>query len=76
MVCEMRIMDVNKGDIKHIWDSEKPEEVEIARDLFRSTRKRGYRAYRVDTKGKQTIEMKDFDPEAQAMILAPFVSGG
>lgn len=73
----MRILDQKEGDIKIIWDPEVPTEVDHARETFRKmTKEKGMAAYRVDKKGERAKLLKDFDPDAEAMILAPLVQGG
>lgn len=72
---EMRILD-ETGDTKQIWDKDKPDEVEVAEELFNKLTKKGYKAYRVDEKGEKKGEMKKFDPKAEMMILVPALVGG
>ena len=72
----MAIMD-KSGDTKHIWNSDKPEEVNAARDLFDSLKDKGYTAYHVTGKdGTKGEIMQTFDPKAERVIMAPRVVGG
>jgi hypothetical protein len=65
------------GDTKHIWDKNKPAEVEAARTLFDSLTRKGYRAFRVIGKeGDQGEQMRSFDSEAERMIMVPQMQGG
>jgi hypothetical protein len=65
------------GDTKHIWDKRKEDEVDAARSLFKSLTKKGYRAFHCTGKDGVAGEiMKDFDPDAERMILVPQVAGG
>jgi long-subunit fatty acid transport protein len=41
----------SSGDLKTMWNSEKPAEVDAARAQFQSMKARGYMAYRVNRKG-------------------------
>jgi len=70
-------MDTGAGDIKQMWDSDNPDEVEVARKQFDECVKvKKMLAFRVDKKGGKTEQMKTFDPKAEAMILTPMVAGG
>lgn len=65
------------GDTKHIWDPEKPAEVEAAKAVFDSLRKKGYMAFHVKGKqGEQGDQMREFDPAAGRLILVPQMAGG
>ncbi len=64
------------GDTKTTWHPENAVEVEAARVQFDALIKKGYTAYRVDTRGEKGEVMRSFDPDAKAMILAPALRGG
>jgi len=72
---EMAVLD-RAGDLKTIWDSGKPEEVAIAKKQFEELKKKGYVAYKVKKDGDKGELMKEFDPEAEKVILAPLMQGG
>lgn len=72
---ELLVLDVS-GDTKIIWDPDKPEEVENARETFNRLRKKGYAAYSVNRKGDKGEVIREFDPEAEKLILAPATVGG
>ena len=72
---ELAILD-HTGDTKIIWDSEKPAEVDHARETFNAMKKKGYIAYKVNKKGDQGEVMREFDPDAEKMIMAPQTVGG
>ncbi len=77
MQCEMSIMDTGAGDIKQMWDSDNPDEVEVARKQFEEcTEKKRMLAFRVDKKGNKSEQIKTFDAKAEAIILVPQVCGG
>jgi hypothetical protein len=76
MTGEMAVMD-HSGDTKIIWDAEKPDEVETARQSFKSLRKKGYLAYKVTGKdGAKGEQIHEFEPDAERIILAPPMVGG
>jgi hypothetical protein len=65
------------GDTKLIWDSDKPEEVDAAREMFNKLKKKGYAAYSVEGKhGEKGTVLKEFDPDAERIIMCPMVAGG
>jgi hypothetical protein len=75
-VGEMAVMD-RTGDTKVIWDRNNEAEVEAARATFDSLRKKGYMAYSVKGKnGDKGEVIREFDPAAERLILAPPLVGG
>jgi len=75
MIGEMRTMD-GTGDTKVTWDTEKPAEVEAARETFYSLKKQGYAGYRVTRGGEKDEILHEFDPHAGLLIMAPPMVGG
>jgi ribosomal protein L19E len=73
---EMRIADVKEGDLKVIWDPEKQDEVEAAKDQFDKLIKKGYVAFRVDKDGSKGRKVTKFDEDYEMLILAPALKGG
>lgn len=73
---ELRIMDRNKGDLKVIWDKDKPEEIKAAKKQFNKMLKNGYLAYSVKKDGSQNKQMTEFDEKAEKVILSPVLVGG
>lgn len=72
----MRVMDPVAGDLKVVWDPENSDEVDHAQKTFDEMREKGFTAYSVDRKGEQAEVVTKFDPDAEALILAPAVVGG
>ena len=66
----------HKGDVKTIWDSENEDEVNAARKQFDELREKGFLAYKVDKSGDKGSVIRKFDPNAEAIILAPPMVGG
>lgn len=65
------------GDSKHIWDKNKPVEVEAAKAMFDTLTKKGYLAFHVQGKeGEKGEQMKEFDPKAERVIFVPAMQGG
>jgi len=76
MTREMAVLD-QKGDLKVIWDAERPDEVEAARKQFDEfTKKKRYLAFSVKKDGSKSEIIKEFDPDAEKLILSPMVVGG
>jgi hypothetical protein len=73
---EMAVLD-HTGDTKITWDADSKDEVDAARATFDKLKKKGYLAYRVvgrdETKGEV---IREFDPDAERIILSPPMVGG
>ena len=72
---EMAVMD-STGDTKLIWEEENRDEVEAAREMFDSLKKKGYLAYAVNKKGDKGDVLDRFDPSAEKIIMSPQLKGG
>jgi len=73
---ELRVMDVDAGDLKVIWDKDKPDEIKAAKDQFNSLLKKGYFAYKVKKDGSGGAKIEEFDEKAEKIILSPQMKGG
>jgi hypothetical protein len=72
----MAVMGV-RGDTKYLWDKTKPVEVEAARAQFTKFREQGYLAFAVTGKnGDKGEQIREFDPNLDAIIFAPQMRGG
>jgi hypothetical protein len=74
-MSEMSIMDPT-GHTSVTWAPDNSAEVASARETFDAMTAKGYRAFRVDRKGRQSEQMRSFDPSAEEMILIPQLQGG
>jgi hypothetical protein len=75
MTGELAVMDTS-GDTKIMWDSGNKDEVDNARETFNRLKKKGYLAYTIKGKGDKGEVIKEFDPEAERIIMAPPAIGG
>lgn len=75
MIGELCVMD-HTGDTKTIWDTSKPDEVEVARDTFNKLKRKGYLAYTVQEDGKKGTMIQAFDASLGKIILSPPMAGG
>ncbi len=75
VVHSLTVLD-RTGDTKTLWDPTRPDEVALARETFEQLRKKGYLAYRVIGDGSKGEQMREFDPQAAAIILTPQLIGG
>lgn len=75
MTGTMAVLGV-EGDIKTVWDSDEREEVAAAQKQFDDLRAKGYAAYKVKKDGSKGEVIRKFDPDAEAIILAPPMVGG
>ena len=71
----MAILD-QTGDTKLIWDRNNEDEVENAKETFKRLTKKGHTAYLVKKDGEKGKVMTEFDPDAQAIVMAPRMVGG
>jgi hypothetical protein len=73
---EMAVMG-KEGDTKHMWDKDKPVEVEMARKIFDEYVKKGFTVFSVaGEKGEKDKQVRDFDPNAGRYIFVPPVQAG
>jgi hypothetical protein len=72
---ELIVLD-HTGDTKLIWDPDKPSEVEAAKKMFDDMKAKGYIAYKVNRNGDKGEVIRNFDKDAEKMILAPQTVGG
>ena len=64
------------GDTRLIWNPDDDVEVENARRTFTEMLAKGFRAFSVNKKGDKDKQIREFDPEAEKMILTPALVGG
>jgi hypothetical protein len=72
---QLRVMGV-EGDTKLIWDKAKRAEVDAARKLFAELKDKRYLAYAVKKSGEKGEIIREFDPDAEKIIMAPPIVGG
>jgi hypothetical protein len=74
---EMAVMS-REGDLKIIWNKDNADEVASARAQFEElTKKKKFLAYAVVGKNADKGEViKEFDPNAERIILSPPMAGG
>lgn len=73
---EMAVLD-HTGDYKIIWDADVPAEVEQARKTFYELKSKGYAAFKVKGEaGAQGEQVREFNPDAERLIMVPAMQGG
>ena len=72
---ELRVMD-ETGDTKLIWSADNQAEVDAARDMFKSLKKKNYIAYSVKDNGKKGDIIHRFEPDLEKIIMIPPIVGG
>jgi hypothetical protein len=72
---ELRLMN-KRGDTRVMWDPYRQDEVAAARKQFDELKKKGYLAYAVKKKGEAGEQIREFDPHAGKIIMAPPMAGG
>lgn len=74
-VNTLHVMD-HTGDSRFMWDVTKAEETKAAEKQFKELKKKGYLAYTTDEKGERGQVIREFDPNAGAIIMVPQLVGG
>lgn len=65
------------GDVRAMWDRGNADEVASARRQFQDLAKKGYVAYRAEGKnGERGEVIREFDPDAERIILVKALVGG
>ncbi len=72
---EIVVLD-ETGDTRLIWEEGNQAEVDAAKAMYTSLKKKGYVAYSVDKKGEKGRVIDEFDPSAEKIIMAPQLQGG
>lgn len=69
----MSVQDIVMGDIPVGWDKKNKIEVAFARKAFNALRKKGFLAYRNDSKAEIMFK---FDPDAAHVVFTMNMKGG
>jgi hypothetical protein len=72
---ELRTMG-RQGDTKLMWDAGVDAEVDAARRTFDDLRKKGYLGFAVKKNGDKGTQIREFDADAEKIIMAPPMAGG
>ncbi len=64
------------GDNRFQWDTNDQDSVEVARAAFAAGKAKGMLAYSVTPGGGRGQVVRDFDPEAGALVMSPQLQGG
>lgn len=71
----LHVLD-HTGDTRTLWNPENQAEVDAAKETFTRLKKKGYLAYSVDESGERGEVIREFDPTAGRIIMAPQLVGG
>lgn len=73
---EIAVMDAT-GDTKIIWSRDNPDEVDNARRSYNRLKEKGFAAFSVVGKnGDKGVQIDEFDPNAERIIMVPALRGG
>lgn len=64
------------GDTRIEWNKDNPTEVELARKNFDEHKAKRYLAYKTRSDGSKGTLLRDFDPEAERIVMSPQLVGG
>lgn len=68
-------MDLS-GDSKIYWDRGKMGEVAAAEKSFDTLKEKGYVAFRLNSDGSTGEQIREFDPNAERIVMRPPLAGG
>lgn len=71
----LKILTPN-GDDRIVWDKDNGPEAMEAKDKFHELIKKGYKAFSVDQGGKRKRHIKEFDVEAEEILMIPETAKG
>lgn len=74
-MSEMMVLS-REGDTKIIWTPGNTDEVNAALTMFNDLKKKGFIAYKVTAGGEKGEVIREFDPSAEKLIMAPPMVGG
>jgi len=65
------------GDTRILWDPTNRDEVDLARAAFEQAKAKGMAAFAVNpADGSQGGQIREFDPEAKAIVMVRQLQGG
>lgn len=64
------------GHTKITWNRVVTAEVEVARAAYDAAVAKGYQPFAVRTDGSQGTRLREFDPNAQEIMMVPKLQGG
>ena len=65
-----------KGDERLVWDKEDGQEAKEAKAKFVEFMNKDYKAYSVDVNGKKNRRIKEFDVDAEEILMVPPTAKG
>lgn len=65
-----------QGDVRVMWNPDNAAEVAAAKKTFDDLKRAGHLAFAVTTKGEKGAQIREFDPDAEKIIMAPPMRGG
>ena len=71
----MKILS-QSGDDRIVWDNEDGREAKEAKKKFMELLEKGYKAYSVDVSGNKNKRIKEFDVEAEEILMIPATAKG
>lgn len=64
------------GDSRFMWSKDNPDEVAAAKKTFKRLSEKGYDAFDVKADGSKGTKIREFNPDAEKIIMAPRLVGG
>lgn len=74
-MSELAVMD-GSGDTKVMWSAGNQDEIANARRTFTDLKAKGFLAYKVTGDGSKGEVIREFDANAERIIMSPQMQGG
>lgn len=71
----LQVLD-GSGDSRFMWNKDNADEVSAAKETFQKLKDKKYLAYKVNADGSRGEVIREFDPTAEKIIMAPQLVGG
>lgn len=72
----LEVMTAKEGHLTVGWDQENEQETRVARETFTRMMGKGYAAYRNTEGAAPGEQIREFDPEAENILLMPPMAAG
>lgn len=72
----LNVLRRDAGDETIAWDPEDPDQVRNAHEQFDFLRRDGHLAYTLNKEGRRGVQVLEFDPTLERIILSPAPQGG
>lgn len=72
----LAMMTPKAGDVKTVWNKDNPDEVAAAKTQFDNLKAKGFLSFRTDRNGEKGELIREFDANAESIIMSPPMKAG